>query len=231
MNKLLLLLAALSATPSFAQDDTPIAYPDQSDDDDAPRRGRRTAESEMTSRASLSGYDDASVGLSADVFGAIVLLEAARGGGVDARGGFGAHLTWEVGRLLSNDFLHEGLFLDAMYLNAHNTEGTAEFSGSTTYHYFTVAPALGFQLGEGSPLTLFAQLGGGMTFEQGSFSALGTVASTSGLKPTFLYGVGLRGRPLLAESGVRLIFRVDITRFRRAYMDDTYFGASLGLGF
>ena len=54
----------------------------------------------------------------------------------------------------------------------------------------------------------------------------------SAYQPVIQYGIGLRGRPLLSEDGrLRLTVRLEATRFRRAYLNDTLLLASAGLAF
>ena len=54
----------------------------------------------------------------------------------------------------------------------------------------------------------------------------------AGTKFLFQYGVGLRGRPaIIANGAVRIQFRIELIRFIRGYMQDTYLGGSLGLIF
>ena len=70
--------------------------------------------------------------------------------------------------------------------------------------------------------------------------------SLSGAKILVQYGGGLRFRPLVvtwgrkskinadfdgANDGMRISFRIEVTRFRRGYMDDTFLGGSLGVTF
>jgi hypothetical protein len=60
----------------------------------------------------------------------------------------------------------------------------------------------------------------------------GKVTPVDGIKSLIQYGVGLRGRtPLSTESNLRLAWRVELMRFRRGYMDDTFLGASVGTAF
>ena len=57
--------------------------------------------------------------------------------------------------------------------------------------------------------------------------------AVSGLRPLLQYGIGLRGRPLIGgdDSRLRLTFRVELMRFRRSYLNDTFLGGSLGLAY
>ncbi len=230
---LALTLAALSL-PAWAQDDTPIPYPDEEGEVlRRPKTSQPTLDAPgVDEPLVLTDYDDPSKGFAAELLSALVLLDASQGGGVAPRFGWGARLTWEAGRLFRNDLLHEGLFLDATWLYHGVKEGTQEVSVGTNYHAFTLAPAFGLPFGAGSPFAAYLQLGGGVTFQHAVLSASGRETTVSGIKPTFLYGIGIRARPLLHEpTGLRLVLRIEATRFRRAYMDDTYLGASLGAGF
>lgn len=54
----------------------------------------------------------------------------------------------------------------------------------------------------------------------------------AGIKPLLQYGLGLRGAPRLGPDGpFRISFRLELTRFRRGYMDDTFVGGSVGVAF
>ncbi len=231
-----LALLCLFASPALAQDDNPIPYPELGDDEDAPRRPKNSEPTgtvpDAEERLTLEGYDDPSYGFAAELLGALMLLESSQGGGVSPRFGWGARLTWEVGRLFRNDRIHDGLFLDASWLYTAARDGTTQVSVGANYHYFTLAPAFGFAFGPSNALALYGQIGGGITYQYGVLESDAQLTTVAGVKPTFLYGVGLRGRPLTSEdTGLRIVFRIELTRFRRSYMDDTYFGASLGAGF
>ena len=101
-------------------------------------------------------------------------------------------------------------------------------------------------LGPKSPVSFYAQLGVGFVFNP-SVVVINTVpTSLVGNKFLFQYGAGLRFRPLVvtwgrkskinadfekAEDGLRISFRIELTRFRRGYIDDTFLGGSLGVTF
>src|SRR5262249_43551439 len=101
----------------------------------------------------------------------------------------------------------------------------------SNYHYFTIAPAYNILFGHKSPYGFFLQLGAGFAYEATSLHYGRSETSQSGFKTLLQYGLGVRGRPVLFASGIRLAFRFELTRFRRSYMDDTFIGGSIGLGF
>lgn len=249
----LLTLALTCALPALAQSDEPIPY----DDDGSARRapgpdatpqpyaepGSRprtdTALEQSDADVSLARFDDPAKGLGAELMGGVLLLDSSRGAGTDKHAGFGARLTWDFGRLLADDVLHEGLFADVVWLHGSEKDGTADVFDSTRLDYLTVAPAFELPFSHGSPFGIYGQLGVGASLVSSTVTVLntpgssaGTETSVSGLKPVFQYGIGLRGRPLVSRDGLmRLAFRVELTRFRRGYLNDTYLGASLGLAY
>jgi hypothetical protein len=69
-----------------------------------------------------------------------------------------------------------------------------------------------------------------MAFQSTSIVIGEEETGVKGLKPLLQYGVGFRGRPRLNER-MSLTFRVELMRFRRGYMDDTFLGGSIGTAF
>ncbi|MEN9797919.1 MAG: hypothetical protein RL653_1615 [Pseudomonadota bacterium] len=238
------LLAALSlfAAPALArEDDSAVPYPDDEQEQAAPVRekGRRryqddlreVTEDEQERERPMAPMDDPALGLAGELVGGVMLLDGSRGA-LDPRPAFGLRFTWELGRTLGEQLLHEGLFLDVGWLWSGLRQGTKEVFGDTNVHAFTLAPAFGLQLGgEKSPVVAFAQLGGGLAYQDTRITAGGTATDVGGVKPLLQYGVGIRGRPEINDNGLRLSFRVELTRYRRQYMDDTFLGAALGLDY
>ena len=203
------LLGALAlATPSFAQDDdAPHAY--------QPAR-----------------MDDPNTGLAFEALGGALALSSPRGQLADFLPAVGGRFTWEFGRLLGVKPLREALWFDVRYMYAGEREGTQLIIGDTRLHYATIAPAYELTFGESSDYGVYAQVGGGIAYEHTTLEVGGKQTPVDGLHSLLQYGVGLRGRTrLLSESNVRLAWRVELMRFRRGYMDDTYVGASLGTAF
>ena len=228
--------------PAWAQDD-PIPYSDQAaqrQEDPANKPGAsdltptpRNDDLDNRERAKLLGRtDDSAVGLSVELLGGLMLLESSRGNGFAPQFGWGAQLTWDYGRLISDTVLHDAFFVDLSYRNARYQAGTDLVYVTSQYHYFTVAPAYEIPFGEGSAYGAYAQVGAGVALESSSLHSGTAITPVGGLRPVFQYGLGLRGRPLVSDDGrLRLVFRLELTRFRRAYMDDTYLGATFGIAY
>jgi hypothetical protein len=240
-----LILALAISTPARAGDGDAIPYPAQQepadergplpaqpgDSDNAPQQQPEDYPN-AKEEDRLSGIDDPGAGLSIEIFAAALFVEAARGSLVDARFGYGARLTWDIGRIFPEGALRQALFIDLQYLGTNFQDGTKEIFTSTHFNYLTIAPAYAFPFGEGSPYAFFLQLGGGIAIMDSPLTADGVVTANSGVEGIFQYGLGIRGRPRLgSDSSLRLTFRVDVTRFRRGYADDTYVGGGVGLGF
>lgn len=242
--RILLCALTLVAQAAFAQGaNDPIPYPDEEEDHRGelgrklPRRSDPTTDFRDESEEHyedpverLSSLDDPNVGLAAEALSGLMLLDSSRGQLAEPRFAYGFRFTWELGRVLPEEALREALFADVSWTYAALRDGTAEIFGDTNYHYFTVAPAYAFALGKLA--TFYLQAGGGLAYQ---FSALHVGASETqlaGVKPLFSYGLGFRGRPAIAaDESLRLTWRVELTRLRRGYMDDTFLGGSLGFAF
>ncbi len=242
-----LLLGALAlSTPAFAQEedgDEPIPYPDEEPLEDAPRKLPRrsydpTADYERMEDEEeaegeferMYGMDDPNLGLAGELILGTMLLESSRGAFADPAFGIGLRFTWEYGRLFSSDRLWEALWADVRWMMAGRSDGTELISGRTQVHYFTVAPAYEFTFGQSKAFGLFGQLGLGMALQSASITVGEEETGVKGAKPVVQYGVGFRGRPRLSEK-MSLTFRVELMRFRRGYLDDTFLGGSIGTAF
>ncbi len=227
-------LLALLAAPALAQsDDRPIPLPEQEGEYDAPARPRRPEvrydDDDVYSR---SGADDPNVGLSVEGLIGVMLLDSARGALVDTRLGLGARFTWELGRALGSEALENALFADVTWAFTPTRDGTQSVFVDTHYHHVTFAPAFAFPLGDPRVFAAYLQAGGGVAYQDSQLTVEGARTRVQGLKPVIQYGAGIRGRPALTPSeSIRLSFRVELTRFRRAYMDDTFIGGSVGVTF
>jgi hypothetical protein len=230
---------AWGAAPAFAQkDDAPIPYPDDEPNRELPRNSSPTythqeVPVEKEDRAKLMGrFDDPSKGFAAELIGGAMLISSSRGQGGDLSFAYGARLTWEFGRLFPDEFFHEAFFADFSWAYASLADGTAQINGSSNFHYFTIAPAFTIPFGAKSPFGVYLQLGGGLGYQADSIHIGSTETQVSGVKPLFQYGVGFRGRPPLNDDGtIRLCFRVELTRIRRSYMDDTLIAGAAGVDF
>jgi len=244
-----LLWAAFPSAPALAaggRDDEPIPYDDEDTSTDTTYRPReRPRRSEPTRIApeetdvekedrerSLADWDDPSTGIAGELLSGAMLLDSSRGALVEGRFMWGLRFTWEVGRALPGTFFRESLFADFTWSYVGMRDGTAVVYGDSNYHYFTVAPAWGLQLWRDSDYSVFFQAGGGLAYQLSALHNGTSELTVAGVKPLIQYGVGLRGRPLVLEDvGLRVSFRVEVTRFRRQYMDDTFVGGSAGVAY
>lgn len=242
MRALALAVSLLLSGAALAQgSDAPIPY-----DDDPGSSGRklpersepardRTRETDVEKQdrdVVLAGLDDPNIGLTFEALAGFMLLDSSKGNWVEARFSGGGRFTWEFGRLFSNEFLRPALFADLLYAYAQLHDGTAQIFGDTNYHYFAVAPAYEFPFSAGSPFGAFLQLGFGLGYEYAAIHNGNSETTIAGLKPLIQYGVGLRGGPRPTDNfPFRISFRIELTRFRRGYMDDTFIGGSVGVGF
>lgn len=254
LKRLSLLLALVLAAEGFA---APKKRPpvDQRDDDYVPyeeeekldERNRRQLpkRSEPTSivrdetdvekkdrEETLAHLDDPNYGLSAEFIAGVMLLESSRGIGVEPRAQFGARFVWEFARLIPDEYLREAMFADFSWRTTSYQEGNDTVFVATQHHYLTVAPAYAFPLGQKSAFAPYVQVGLGVDVQSSRVSVDKNLTDITGSKLLIQYGVGFRGRPaILADESIRISFRVELTRFRRGYMDDTFIGASVGAVF
>lgn len=241
------LCVLLVASPALAQSEEPIPYEDerQSDApsvDPSPKKKKkkyqgdeRLREDEEEAQAreeTLTHVDDPNVGLGVEPFAGLLLLESSRGAGVTPLFSFGARVTWEFGRLIPDEYLREMFFADVQWQFAQSSGGTNQVHSTSTQHYFTVAPAVALPLGPKSVFAAYAQLGAGLNANFTSLTVDNIETPITGAKALFQYGIGLRGRPAVVDGGaVRITFRIELTRYLRGYMSDTFIGASAGVLF
>ncbi len=241
---------ALMSMPVMAQSSSePIPY-----DDDEPaindkpsvdpstgrkKRKRRTTDDrlrddeEMAQRdEALTHLDDPNTGIGGELFAGLMLLESSRGAGVNPLFSFGVRATWEFGRLIPDEYLREMFFADAQWQFAQASDGTKAVRSTSTQHYFTVAPAVGLPFGPKSPIVAYAQVGAGFNTNFTSLVIQNTETPIIGSKFLFQYGIGIRGRPAVIDNGsIRISFRIELTRYLRGYMSDTFIGAGCGVIF
>jgi hypothetical protein len=261
MRTLLLLTLALPLSAFGAgrgkqkADDAPTPYSDQQDEDDRNRRElpshseptrERPEETEVEQQdreISLASQDDPNIGLSGEVIAGAMLLESSRGQGVQPQFMGGLRFTWEWSRtLLTDEFWREVFFLDLAWF-ATSDDAAANWSqniGTTGkdgvrdnahFHYFTLAQALAWPIGK-TPLAVFAQGGIGFGYQTSTVMAQSMANTISASRFVVQYGGGLRFRiGVTADDKIRVSFRIELTRFRRGYMDDTLVGGSLGITF
>lgn len=250
------LVGLLSATSAFAAkkkgrskaevDDAPIPFSDQeqqAEEDERrelPERSEATRERPVETQVeeeerlqNLTHTDDPTIGLSAELVLGLMLLDASRGG-VDPRFLWGVRGTWEWSRrLLTDELVREMFFVDFQWTITGAKEGTTQVFGVTTNHAFTAAPAIGYPLfGVKTPFVPYVQLGAGVAWQNTSLVVGTQETQIGGTKFLFQYGLGIRGRPVLFGDGqIKVSFRVELTRYRRGYVDDTFLGGSLGVTF
>lgn len=242
------LFAALAPPTTRAEeDDQPIPYTEEDAEQRAgdqglrelPRHGDASVDlREETERGQpereqrLFRLDDPNVGMGGSVLMGALLLDAAATRGVETRFGWGLRFTWEFGRLIPEDPFHEALFADVCWTYGAMRGGTVRIFDDSHYHYFTLAPAYEVHVGHGTDYGLYAQLGGGLAYQFSRLHADGAETTIAGIKPVLQYGVGFRARPkLLSDPNLRLALRLELTRFRRGYMDDTLIAGSVGANF
>ena len=237
----LILAAPLTA---FAQrdDDAPIPYDDDQPkvertkkhrrDDEGERLREEDEDEEKREKAEkLTHLDDPNVGLSVEFAAGAMLLESSRGARVDPRFGWGFRFTWEFGRLIADEYLREMFFADLTWLYAATHDGTTQVNADSNSHDFTIAPAFALPFGK-SFMSAYAQVGAGFNYDWSAVHVGMTETNLAGTKFLFQYGLGLRGRPAVSESGaVRISFRIEVTRLMRGYLTDTFLGGSLGVTF
>lgn len=238
-----LCLSLLASLAALAQEDEVIPYPDDPVESDIPRRRlpprsdptrSRTEETQIEKQdrqISLAGLDDPTLGVGGEAVVGVLFLESSRGALVDPRLALGVRINWEFGRLFFDELIRQGLFADFSWNYAALHEGTITINTDTHFHYLTVAPGFAFPV-FGPDFLLYGQLGGGVVIQQSVVHFDDRATGMVGIKPALQYGFGFRGRPLVSPDGLlRISFRVELTRYRRHYMDDTYLGASLGAAF
>lgn len=223
--------------------DEPIPYPDEESPTTRPQQEpsparpraktprRRSPEPEDT-RESYARLDDPYFGIAAEARGGLLLLESSRGAGAEPRFGLGVRATWEAGRAFENEAIRDILFLDLAWAYTSSGEGTTQVRTTNDYHYLTLAPAVGLLLSEALPLCAYLQAGAGLAVQATTLRSSGIATPISGTRPLFQYGAGLRLTPALGNPGsVRLSTRLELTRFRRGYMDDTLLALGVGVAF
>lgn len=180
----------------------------------------------------LAHLDDPNYGISAEFLFGLLLLESSRGVGVEARPQVGARFVWEFARLIADEYWREAMFADITWRTTSYREGNDTVFVDTAHHSIIAAPAFAFPLGPKSSFAPYVQVGAGVGFQSSRVSVDKNVTDITGSKLVLQYGVGFRGRPAVTSDGsVRVSFRIELMRFRRGYMDDTVFGASVGAVF
>ena len=239
-------VAPVAEAAGRGKDEEAIPYGEDEEEDSRPSHPReRPRRSEPTRVApeetdvekedrerSLAELDDPNTGLAGELMVGVMLVDSSRAQWWETRFGGGVRATWEFGRVLPGAFFREALFADVTWSYMGMREGTQVVYGDSNYHYFTVAPAYAFQLWRDADFSAYGQLGGGIAYQYSVLHNGTNELPVTGIKPLIQYGIGLRGRPLISEDGVlRVSFRLELTRFRRGYMDDTFLGGSVGLAF
>jgi hypothetical protein len=232
-----LVLALTLPSAVLGAEEDPVPYSDDPPDRQsrpsrsAPATGIPSSDVEDPEQE-MYRHDDPYVGLGAELVGGWMLLDSSQGALVESSLGLGIRGVWEFGRSFSDELLRNALFADVMYAFSWHSAGTQITNATSYYHYLSVAPAWMFRFGEGNPFGVYLQLGGGLSIQGSTLRQNGVATSVTGFKPLIQYGGGFRFVPRLSPDGtVRLAFRLELTRFRRGYMDDTLIGLSAGAVF
>lgn len=246
---LVALLTSLSPASSalaqsgWEEDDAPIPYSDEVEEEEESSRRERPRRSDPSAEfreevdweteereRSLARLDDPFIGVGGNVLVGAVLLDSARGEFAEGSTGVGLRFNWEFGRLIAQEPWDEALFADLTWTWARLRQGTERVFGESHYHFFTVAPAYELHVDRAKAYGFYGQLGGGMAYQSAGITSDEQETTIAGIKPLFQYGVGFRARPAVGE-GFRLTFRAELTRFRRSYMNDTLLAVSAGASF
>ena len=213
------LCVTLTAAPAFAQNDEAIPYDDDKADSSNLETGAKKKKRPRRDERFREDDDDAKT--RDETLTHLAPLFS-----------FGARFTWEFGRLIPDEYLREMFFADVRWQFAQSTDGTTEVHSTSTQHSFTVAPAFAIPLGDKSPISVYGQVGAGLNANFTSLIIDRTETPITGTKFLFQYGLGLRGRPAIIDSGaLRISFRIELTRYLRGYMSDTFIGAGCGIVF
>lgn len=231
----LLLALCLAPTLALAQEDPEfIPYDEPSYDEEAPRREYDPTpppdEADLDHPFRLSRLDDRNAGFAVEGMVGLFFGANSRSAGPDLRLNGGLRGTWEVGRMIAADPWREALLVDLSWWASGSREGTQTVFTQEALHIFTLAPAWNFPLAPNAPWAFFLQAGAGIAWQTGSVTTDGGMVPVAGIKPVIQYGLGLRARPQIGEA-LHLSIRLELTRFRRGYVDDTWLGYSMGLAF
>lgn len=181
----------------------------------------------------MAGADDPNLGLHVEGVAGLMLLDSSKGAIVDPNLTLGARIGWNFSRAISSsEDTRYSWYLESLWLYHSSEEGTRSISTRSTQHLISLAPAYALHFDRERRFMLFFQAGGGIAIQDSTLQIEGKSQSLMGLKPLIQYGLSFRGNiPLNTEGSVALALRLDVLRFRRGYLDDTAFAASLGLAF
>ena len=227
-------LAALLLGPALALAQDFEAYDDPGDSDEETYRDYDPTpppdEADRVNPFQLARVDDPNAGFAVEALAGLLLADHAAAGGPQARFSGGLRGTWEFGRAIALEPYREALLLDLGWWTSGAREGTEAVFTREALHVLTVAPAWNFRLSPQAPWSFYLQAGAGIAWQLADVTASGQTTDVSGLRPVLQYGLGLRARPQIDER-LSLTFRVELTRFRRGYLDDTWVGLSGGAAF
>ena len=209
--------------------------PDASDK--SPRKHNKkaaTAEEELSEEKkpeSLSSLDDPHVGLSAEAAVSLAFLSNSNGAGLAPSAGIGLRVDWSVGRLWTDpadEFWKYALLAEVAYDYVGQSDGTQSISTSVGYHFVNLRGLFGYPVKDF--FLVYGALGGGFTVESLSYDVQGTKTGLTGTKPDLDYGLGGRFRWAVNPS-VSVSARLELMRFRRGYLDDTFATLTAGADF
>ena len=227
---------------SFGDDEAPVrrrssrggsAVEDSDLRDDDERRVPRTAEEELANSDQedevLAGVDEPGNGLAVELAGGPIFLSGATGSSTTHFfAGFIA--SYQLGRALFTpkwELLRQSFFLELSYLGANAAWGTEEVRVNAWNHFLTLDILFGWPL---EPVLFYAKVGPALMVMPVSYDVQGSATSFTGVKGGLVYGAGIRTNLYLGEAA-GFAARLELTRFRRGYLDDTLLTVGLGACF
>lgn len=229
------------AQPRHSSDDDSSS---SSDDDEAPRRpkhhrhrdGDTTAEEELSdepdpSMQKMAREDDPRIGLGVEAALSLDLIDKSYGPGTQNTGAFGLRVNWAPGVLWTDpedEFWRYALLVEASWDHASYSDGTKMVNTSTALNYFNVRGLFGYPVQK--LLLFYGALGPGFTLENVSYNVQGASTPLSGAKFNIAYGLGARLN-FQANDRFALVSRLELLRYRRGYMNDTFMTFTVGGAF
>ncbi len=177
---------------------------------------------------SLMRLDDPHYGFSVEAALSLAFLSKTNGPGLAGNAGIGLRVDWSVGRLWTDptdEFWKYALLAELAYDYVGQSDGTQSISTSGGYHFINVRGLLGYPVKDF--FLAYAALGGGLTVQSVSYDVQGTQTGITGTKPDLDYGLGARFR-FAVNPSLSISARLELMRFRRGYLDDTF--VTLGAG-
>jgi hypothetical protein len=239
LRTLLALLLLSAPALAHAQDEE---GDDTTDTRPAPKKKRHknpdtapTAEEELidtdAQTPKLARMDDPRIGLGAELTLSLNLLDKSDGPGARGTGAAGVRVNWAPGVLWTDpedEFWRYALLTELSYDYSGYSGGTSMVNTRTRLHYLNAHVMFGYPAQK--VLLLYGLLGPGVTFEHVTYEVQGATTPLTGAKFNLAYGLGARLN-LQVNDRVAIVSRIELMRFRRGYMDDTFLTFSAGMGF